>query len=255
MLVARPLKDGVGYFPKDTDFYEDDKVRLLRAEFSAKGMYALDYILCDLYGKNGYFIKWDKNKCFLVSDGAGCGCSPEFIAELIAGCVRCSFFDERVFNMFGILTSAGVQRRYMRMFNSRGEIRMIKEYWLLDIEDEKDVPAGILNKLIFKSLKTTENPVKCTENPDKSTVNTQSKIEESILKDIKANTTQSASDFSISEKNAEAMKLSFNELVSLAGQHPLRFTFAAVEARMQIINSGQTIEEYLEENGLTEVSH
>lgn len=31
--MARPLKDGVDYFPKDTDFYADDKVRLLRAEF------------------------------------------------------------------------------------------------------------------------------------------------------------------------------------------------------------------------------
>ena len=29
--MARPLKDGVDYFPKDTDFYADDKVRLLRA--------------------------------------------------------------------------------------------------------------------------------------------------------------------------------------------------------------------------------
>ena len=100
--MARPLKDGVDYFPKDTDFYADDKVRLLRAEFGSKGMYLLDYILCDLYGKNGYFIKWDKNKCYLVSDGAGCGCSPEFVAEFISGCIRCSFFDERVFDMFGV---------------------------------------------------------------------------------------------------------------------------------------------------------
>ena len=51
--MARPLKDGVDYFPKETDFYADDKVRLLRAEFGSKGMYLLDYILCDLYGKNG----------------------------------------------------------------------------------------------------------------------------------------------------------------------------------------------------------
>ena len=35
--MARPLKDGVDYFPKDTDFYADDKVRLLRAEFGSKG--------------------------------------------------------------------------------------------------------------------------------------------------------------------------------------------------------------------------
>lgn len=107
--MARPIKDGVDYFPKDTDFYSDDKVRLLRAEFGAKGMYMIDYLLCEIYRKNGYFLKWDKKQLFLVSDGAGCGCTPEYISEFISGCIRCSFFDQRVFNMFGVITSAGIQ--------------------------------------------------------------------------------------------------------------------------------------------------
>lgn len=176
--MARPLKDGVDYFPKDTDFYSDDKVRLLRAEFGAKGMYLLDYILCEIYGKNGYFIMWDKSRCFLVSDGAGCGCSPEIIEELIAGCLRCSFFDKRVFELFGVLTSPGIQRRYVRMFNSRDEITIIKEYWLLDCESKKDVPASVLNKLTFKSFKSTENPDKSTENPQNKVKRNKSKIDD-----------------------------------------------------------------------------
>ena len=181
--MARPLKDGVDYFPKDTDFYEDDKVRLLRAEFGSKGMYLLDYILCDLYGKNGYFIKWDKNKCYLVSDGAGCGCSPEFVAEFISGCIRCSFFDKRVFEMFGALTSVGIQRRFIRMLNSRENFTFIEEYFLLDTSDKKDVPQGILNKLAFKKVSDKENEVKSKDNPDKSKVNSQSRIEENKVKE------------------------------------------------------------------------
>ena len=178
--MARPIKDGVDYFPKDTDFYTDDKVRLLRAEFGAKGMYILDYLMCEIYGKNGYFIKWDKNRCFLVSDGAGCGCSPEYISEFISGCLRCSFFDERVFQMFGVLTSAGIQRRYIRMFGSRESIVIKQEYWLLDVNDRKDVPARVLAKLVLKSDKTTGNPDKNTGNPDKNTGNPQkeSKVKE-----------------------------------------------------------------------------
>ena len=175
--MARPIKDGVDYFPMDTDFYNDDKVRLLRAEFGAKGMYVLNFLLCEVYGKNGYFINWDKNRCFLVSDGAGCGCSPDYISEFISGCLRCSFFDERVFNAFGVLTSAGIQRRYIRMFNSRDEIRIIEEYWLLDIKSKNDVPAGVLNKLTFKKVNCTENPDKTTENPDKTTENAQKEKE------------------------------------------------------------------------------
>ena len=182
--MARPIKDGVDYFPMDTGFFSDDKVRLLRAEFGAKGMYILNYILCDIYYQNGYFMKWDKNRCFLVSDGAGCGCNPEFLQEFITGCLRCSFFDERVFNVFRILTSAGIQRRYLRMLKNRDEIVIIKEYWLLDSSSKKDVPGGVLNKLTFKNLKSSDNPDKSSGNPDKSSGNQQSKVNESKKSDI-----------------------------------------------------------------------
>ncbi len=177
--MSRPLKDGVDYFPFDTNFYADDKVRLLRAEFGAKGMYTLHYLLCEIYGKNGYFIQWDKSRCFLVSDGAGCGCSPDYISEFVAGCVRCSFFDERVLNMFGVLTSAGIQRRFMRMLKNRDGIEIIREYWLLDETSKKDVPQGVLNKLTFKTLKSSCNPDKSSCNPDKSSDNSQSKEKKS----------------------------------------------------------------------------
>ena len=187
--MARPQKVGADYFPKDTHFYEDDKVRLLRAEFGAKGMYLLDYILCDLYGKDGYYTKWDKVKCYLVSDGAGCGCSPTFVEEFISGCVRYSFFDERAFNEFGIITSPGIQRRFVRMLNSRDKFTFIKEYFLLDINDIQDVPTGILNKITIKSISLKETLVTFKENRDNDTDNTQKKREEEKVEEKKTEET------------------------------------------------------------------
>ena len=161
--MARPLKDGVDYFPKDTDFYADDKVRLLRAEFGSKGMYLLDYILCDLYGKNGYFIKWDKNKCYLVSDGAGCGCSPEFVAEFISGCIRCSFFDKRVFEMFGALTSVGIQRRFIRMLNSRENFTLKNTFCLIHLIKKMFRKVFLINLHLKRfPIKKTKLKVKIT---------------------------------------------------------------------------------------------
>lgn len=173
--MARPLKDGVDYFPLDTDLFVDDKVRLLRSEFGARGMYLLIYLLSEIYGKEGYYIQWDKNRCLLVSDGAACGCSPEFVDEFVRGCIRCSFFDERVASMFGVLTSPGIQRRYVRMFNSRDFLNIEGDYFLLDVSDAKDIPQAALSKLtLFYSC--TENPFKSTENPVRITENTQSKV-------------------------------------------------------------------------------
>ena len=175
--MARPIKDGVSYFPKDGAFYDDDKVKLLRAEYGAKGMYLLDYLLCECYGKNGYYITWDKVKRTLIADSVRCGISPAFVEEFVTGCIRCSFFDERVAMSFGVLTSAGIQRRYVRMFNSRSQIKMRREYFLLDLQDREDLPESILSKLVLID-KSTENPDKITENADKSTENTQSKEKE-----------------------------------------------------------------------------
>ena len=172
--MARPLKDGANYFPKDIDFYTDDKVRLLRAEFGAKGMYMLDYLLCEIY-KSGYYIQWDDDKCALVSDGAGCGCTPEFVGEFVNGCIRRSFFNKGVFDMFGVLTSAGIQRRFIRMLNQRTKYTFIEEYFLLDIDDTDDVPEGILNKLTFKKIISNENSIINNENPVINTDNTQIK--------------------------------------------------------------------------------
>ena len=183
--MSRPFKDGADYFPKDCGFYRDDKIKILRCEFGAKGMYLLDYLLCELYEKNGYFMEWDKRKCYLVSEGAGCGCSPNFIEEFIDGCIRESIFNQEVFDMFGVLTSYGIQRRFVRMLNSRKKFTFIEEYFLLDRTNEDDVPAGILVKLSFKKINDKENPVINKENPVICTDNSQRKGEEKERESIK----------------------------------------------------------------------
>ena len=177
--MSRPLKDGVDYFNKDCDFYQDEKVRLLRAEYGAKGMYLLDYLLCEIYGKTGYYIRWDDKTCYLVSDGAGCGLTPGFVAEFVAGCIRCSFFDGRVASAFGVLTSAGIQRRYIRMIGKRETAEFVEDYFLLDVNSKKDIPNGSLAKVAFKKITSTGNRVKVPENPEKVGNNAQSKVKES----------------------------------------------------------------------------
>ena len=178
--MSRPMRDGVDYFPKDTDFYNDDKVRMLRSEFGIKGMYLLDYLLCDLYGKNGYYMNWNGDKCYLVSDGAGCGCDSKFVEEFVRGCVRRSFFDEGVFTKFGVLTSQGIQRRYIRMLNNRKNIILNREYFLLDVSNDNDVPGGVLEKITFIGETINGNPDKSNGNPDKSNGNPIKKKENKI---------------------------------------------------------------------------
>lgn len=176
--MARPLKNGVDYWSEDCYFYSDNKIRLLRSEFGANGMYMLNYILCEIY-KEGYYALCDKDWCSLVSDGAVCGGSSNFVAELIKGCVRRSFFDRRVFDMFGVITSRGIQKRYIRMVSKRAEIHIVKEYFLLDLNDINDVPSEIKNKIVLKSIYDVKNPVNDNSNAVNSVGKTQSKVKKS----------------------------------------------------------------------------
>ena len=53
------------------------------------------------------------------------------------------------------------------------------------MDDKKDVPAGIRNKITFKSVKTSRNPDKTSHNPYDTTDNPQRKVKESKSKDSK----------------------------------------------------------------------
>lgn len=110
--MARPRKIGLDYFPLDVDFFEDDKIQIIEAEFGTKGVIVAIRLLCKVY-KNGYFYQWGGDECLLLSKQIGDGIVPNLVEEIVKGLVRRSFFDKGVFDSFRILTSRGIQRRYL----------------------------------------------------------------------------------------------------------------------------------------------
>ncbi len=193
--MARPLKSGVDYWPFDVDLFEDKKFKLIKGEFGIKGAFIALCLLNKVYQTNGYYKVWDDDDCLLMSDGVGCGCTPTLVSEVLHRCCERSLFDKRVFDVFGVITSAGIQRRYLRIVaNNRDSIPMIQEYWLLDVNDENDVPTGTLNKLVFISKDRKENPVIRKENPDSLKENTtnQSKVNKSKSKHSKSSAREAA---------------------------------------------------------------
>ena len=175
--MARPTKTGLDYYPMDVGFLRDKKVRLLRSEFGASSVLFVLYVLGKVYEGDGYFLAWDKDELLLAADELRE--PPAYISEVLNGCLKRSFFDERVFQMFAILTSAGIQRRYLRGCEKRDVITIFDEYWLLNIDSTADVPAGIRAKLALISVTGGNNGVNSPGNPEKSPGNPQSKGKES----------------------------------------------------------------------------
>ena len=167
----------------DTDFFEDKKVKLLKAEFGARGLVILLSTLCRIYSNNGYYTGHDKDDDLFEADKLGCGITPELVREVVQGSVKRSFFDEGVFNQFGVLTSPGIQRRYIRAVSKRDDIPFFEEYWLLDIDDENDVPKAMRVKVTFKTVSGGIKAVSGGRNPDKTPDNPQSKVKERKVKE------------------------------------------------------------------------
>lgn len=160
-------KEGISYFSLDTDFFHSDKkVKIIKGEFGAKGVIILLYTLCAIYSDKGYYMEWGNDDCYLMSDDLGCDCSPNLIGEVINRCVKRGIFNEEVFNASGVLTSHGIQIRFLKAAAKRERIKIIEEYALFDLEELKE---GMRNKVTFFSGKVAGKSEKVAGKSEKVT--------------------------------------------------------------------------------------
>ena len=142
-------REGIRYFSFDTDFFHtDNKIKLIKSEYGSKGVVILIHTLCAIYSDKGYYKRWTEDDCLLASEDLGCGCSPALIGEVINRCIKRGIFNETVFNASGVLTSHGIQIRFLRAAAKRDKIGILKQYALFDVEE---LPKGMRKKIVFFS--------------------------------------------------------------------------------------------------------
>lgn len=140
-------REGIHYFSFDTDFFHtDNKIKLIKSEYGSKGVVILIHTLCAIYSDKGYYKSWSEDDCFLASEDLGCGCSPALIGEVINRCVKRGIFDETVFNASGVLTSHGIQIRFLKAAAKREKIGIIKQYALFSPDE---LPKGMRKKIVL----------------------------------------------------------------------------------------------------------
>lgn len=128
--MARPRKDGLDYFPLDADFFEDEKIRILKARYGADGIILYIYLLCRIY-KHGYYMKVNEDFEYLISDDLKM--SPDKVKQVLTFLLSRSLFDNTLFQSDAVLTSAGIQRRFQLAVKERAKKNPIQagRYWLL----------------------------------------------------------------------------------------------------------------------------
>ncbi|SNY19298.1 protein of unknown function [Orenia metallireducens] len=167
--MARPTKEGLTYFPLDTHL--EDKAKLIEAKYNLEGF----AILIKLYQKiyfNGYYIEWKEENALLFSNEVNADINQ--VNDIINDCLCWKIFDKCLYDKYSILTSHGVQKRYTEATKRRTEVKIYKEYNLLN-DDE------IRSNIVY----VYRNRVNVDINSKKEHDNEQSKVKESKVKESK----------------------------------------------------------------------
>jgi hypothetical protein len=112
--MARPIRKGLDYFPLDVNIFEDDKLQFVSMRFEQKGELLTIKLLCKIYN-NGYYINWNDDVAALFAKSAGGSVTLGFVNEVVYELLKRDFFDKDLYTQFAILTSRGIQKRYLRI--------------------------------------------------------------------------------------------------------------------------------------------
>ena len=129
--MARPRKDGLEYYPFDTHFYEDDKIQLILSDFGIKGTHIFSRLLCAIYDGTGYYYVFDDDKCKLLSRKTCGEVSIEEVAKIVDGLINRGLFDRGMYEKYKILTSNGIQKRYLLITSKTKRLAPIDENYCL----------------------------------------------------------------------------------------------------------------------------
>ena len=170
--MARPQKEGIDYFPLDVDMDHDDKIQLIEAEHGVMGFGIIIKLLMKIYAE-GYYYQWSEKEQLLFSKRTNVDINQ--VNAVINSCIKWGMFDREVYEKHKILTSSGIQRRYVTATSRRKYVQMIREYTLIDVESASNIVIANINGVNVNS-NSTRDEFMPEETP-------QSKVKESKVKE------------------------------------------------------------------------
>lgn len=164
--MARPLSRGIEYYPLDVDFLNDLKIKKIMKSCGPNSIAIIILLLGNIYGDEGYFMKWDEDVCFLVADAVGA--KEVYVKEVLKKCLQVDLFSGDLFEKYKIITSKGIQKRFFEITKRRKRETLINKYLLVNVTE-----TGVI---------VAETPITVAETGVIVSKSTQSKVKESKVK-------------------------------------------------------------------------
>lgn len=168
--MGRQNKVDLPYF--ELDCHMDDKIELIEAEYGLKGFAIVIKLYQRIYGgEYGYYCEFTPDIALLLAarlcgssggvsgkvgiasdEGSLPGFPKNLITDVVAASIRRHIFSEQLFKKYGILTSSGIQKQYLKATAKREVVELKEEYLLISIPKNR-------NNVVINSISGGRNAI------------------------------------------------------------------------------------------------
>ena len=146
-MAGRPPKEGIDFAGWSTDVFEDPKIDRLIDGQGVAGFVVYFYLCQMAYRLHGYYLPWTCTDAPTVARRIGGGVGSKTVEDTVGLCLRIGLFDNMLYVGHGILSSRGIQSRFLPALSKRRCKTIIADYWLLDTGDLSGVVFAPKNRL------------------------------------------------------------------------------------------------------------
>ena len=130
--MARPKAKGVEYFPLDVGFLSDLKIRKIMLSHGPASIAVLIYIFAAIYKDEGYFMSIKDDEISLIA--LDTNLDADYVKEVINRACEVELFSFRIYDNFRILTSEGIQNRYLKITERRKSVKINADINLINVD-------------------------------------------------------------------------------------------------------------------------
>lgn len=130
--MARPKAKGVEYFPLDVGFLSDLKIRKIMLSHGPASIAVLIYIFAAIYKDEGYFMIIKDDEISLIA--LDTNLDADYVKEVINRACEVELFSFRIYDNFRILTSEGIQNRYLKITERRKSVKINADINLINVD-------------------------------------------------------------------------------------------------------------------------
>lgn len=152
---GRHKKSGLNYFPLFGELFTGDKMRECERCLDPTGRnlterLILGRIIVQVYSiilSKGYYLDWNKEEEQRICTAIGNGINPESLKPYMDAMRCANFLNDSLFSQYKILTSRGLQQRWMMVINLTGRQKQIIDHrFYLESDKNKFMADGKIKK-------------------------------------------------------------------------------------------------------------